>query len=116
MQLLKCGLIIYVKILNIESINSSCLPVLNLFKLLNIMKSNELSVYSIASGKNEWKGFNEILNYSKSINPQCYIKTPEYNTGKHDEFIDSIFNIFTYIIKPHLSSCMIQHEKDVELY
>lgn len=90
--------------------------VLNLFKLLNIMKSNELSVYSIASGKNEWKGFNEILNYSKSINPQCYIKTPEYNTGKHDEFIDSIFNIFTYIIKPHLSSCMIQHEKDVELY
>lgn len=83
--------------------------VTNLLKMIGIIKHNELSKYSPVTGETEWKGFKDVLTYSRRLDIDLYntIKLPQIGTGKVDKLILIIYEIFQLIIKKHIVSSML---------
>ena len=91
--------------------------IVNFLRLINLMKDNNLCEYSVSTQFNIWTGFNDILKVSKNIdkvktNGICYLTE---NTGKTNELINIVYDIFQNIIKQRISHSMPPIKLDVSI-
>lgn len=81
--------------------------VIHLFRLTNIMKSDDLSVYNPAYMVNEWRGFFDIVQFANTIGFNSReIQIPAVDTGSVKMFKPIAYTIFQKVIKPEISSAM----------
>ena len=89
--------------------------VIHLFRLTNIMKSDDLSVYNPAYMVNEWRGFFDIVQFAGTIGfNQREIQIPAVDTGNVKVFKPIAYTLFQKVIKPEISSAMNPKVKNEE--
>lgn len=81
--------------------------VIHLFRMMNIMKNNDLSVFIPSRMTNEWRGFGDIVDFAEKINPQHNIYLPPRDTGDTRRFKQIAYELFQKVIKQGISSSMI---------
>lgn len=89
--------------------------VVHLFRLTNVMKSDDLSVYNPAYMINEWRGFYDIVKFAGMIGyDQRSIPIPPRDTGSAKMFKPIVYSLFQKVIKPEISSAMNTKVKNEE--
>lgn len=91
--------------------------VIHLYRMIGIMKSDNLSQYNPYTGKNVWKGFGDIINYARRFDPHLdtnYSIPPE-NEGIAKNFSSIAYDIFQNLIKAELVSAMLPFKSNVKI-
>ena len=84
--------------------------IINIYKLINVMTNNELCIYIPSLNKTEWKGFKQIIEFIKKIDPNnsasLPIKTSNLSNNSSNELLDLSYNYFIENVKNILVSSM----------
>ena len=90
--------------------------VVNMFKCLNIMRSNELAVYHPGPRCYSYPGYGEILGQLDLIDPQRYrAANPSKQPYSADSCRKEAYRLFQRVFKPAVSSAMQPQRMDFRL-
>ena len=78
------------------------------FRLVGMMKHDELSQYNIQTGANTWTGFGDICKIAESIDRKTMRQIVTYpdNTVSNNKIIPMCYNLFQKVIKQVISHSM----------
>jgi hypothetical protein len=90
--------------------------VINFLRLIGIMKSSELSVYIPSTGRQDWRGFSEIIKFVTSIDDSVLSYIPPQGTGNTKDYIKTVYQMFQGPIKRTLVSSMTPITNQYQLH